>query len=323
MSSNPYGLNADLSKVRSKPPAKILDWKGGKWGPQGGFRYKVRFGDNWWKVAAKDGWSDPMDLVHYNFQTRNPKEVNWYLRNFVGCKYATQDGYNHIFSDHLTPGYIYTRHKLQEEPAPFPARVPWPDTPKDEVNITRPGVWVGVGAKAGAFAAAGYERTEALMFSADFTDVYSMSIDTLKFGGGAGAGWSGVLVVASGLPTLADLKYCVLNGMDWNLSVGLRMKGFATAASGLANIRYLIQAIRKGDAGLNAITNAAGSVKYIAGLTNSCNFGNMPTVTVIEIPLFGVGLEVSLYSGRSTFSVRTIRESDTTLLEDALTGAAG
>jgi hypothetical protein len=42
----------------------------------------------------------------------------------------------------------------------------------------------------------------------------------------------------------------------------------------------------------------------------------MPTVTVVEIPFAGLGVEISLYSASSTFSVRTVRESDTTLLQD-------
>jgi hypothetical protein len=90
-------------------------------------------------VANKDGWSDPMDLIEYNFKTRNPKEVNWYLRNFVGCKYATQDGKNHVFSDNLNPGYIYTAKKLQEqEPPPVSHPIPWPSSDdSDEVNLKR------------------------------------------------------------------------------------------------------------------------------------------------------------------------------------------
>lgn len=328
MSSNPYGLNANIKNVKSKQPSYILPWKNGKWGPEGWYRYKVRFGDNWWSVANKDGWSDPMDLIEYNFKTRKPQEINWYLRNFVGCKYATPDGLNHIFSDNLAPGYIYTVHKLQEEPAPVPVKPPMPDIDLQEGDgIVRPGVWFGFGLKGGAFAGVGYDRTEALMFSSDYTDVFSMSIDTLKFGGGAGIGGAAVAVIASGLPRLSELRHCVINGMDWNLSVGLRMKGFATAASSMSGVRYLINAMRtKPNPGLKALSEGAAGLKAIVGTTGAIDYGTKPAVTVIEIPFMGLGLDISLYSGRSTFDVRTIRDSDVTLwdaLKDAALGQAG
>ena len=156
--------------MKSKKPSYVIPWNNGNWGPQGWFRYKVRYGDNWWSIASKDGWADPFDLIEYNFKTRKPKEINWYLRNFVGCTHATSDGFNHVFTDNLTPGYIYTIHKLQEnEVPPVPARVPWPDNaPAENSDLVRAGVWVGVGAKGGAFAGVGFDRTEALMFSAVF-----------------------------------------------------------------------------------------------------------------------------------------------------------
>jgi hypothetical protein len=311
-------LNSDISKVRRKKPALIIPWNNGKWGPEGWFRYKVRYGDNWWSVANKDGWSDPMDLIEYNFKTRNPKEVNWYLRNFVGCKYATQDGKNHVFSDNLNPGYIYTAKKLQEqEPPPVSHPIPWPSSDdSDEVNLKRPGLWYGVGVKGGAFAGLGYERTEALMFSSDFTDVYSLGIDTMKFGGGAGLGGAAVLVVASGLPTLKDLKYCRVTGRDWGLSIGLRFKALAQTAAGLGGIKKLIHGVKYGEIGGKALSEGATSLKYVSGLMSSCELGTMPTVTVVEIPFAGLGVEISLYSASSTFSVRTVRESDATLLQD-------
>jgi len=34
---------------------------------------------------AKDNAVDPGDFVFYNFRTRKPKEINWYLANYIGC----------------------------------------------------------------------------------------------------------------------------------------------------------------------------------------------------------------------------------------------
>lgn len=41
-------------------------------------------GENFSTIAKKNG-VDASDLVYYNFQTKDPKEINWYLANFVGC----------------------------------------------------------------------------------------------------------------------------------------------------------------------------------------------------------------------------------------------
>lgn len=307
--------NPDIRFVKSKKPSYILPWNNGNWGPEGWYRYKVRFGDNWWSVASKDGWSDPMDLIEYNFKTRKPKEVNWYLRNFVGCTHATEDGFNHVFTDNLSPGYIYTVHKLREQPAPIPARVPWPDVPPPEdKDLVRPGVWLGVGVKGGLFAGVGYDRTEAVMFSADFSDIYTMNIDTLKFGGGAGVGGGVVLVIASGLPNLRELKHCVIGGMDWNLSMGVKLKALGKTAAGLGSLARLAQSIRAGERNWQMLSNGAAGLKYIAGLTDSMNFGNMPAVTLVEIPFASLGLEISMYSARSTFGVQTLYESDSSLI---------
>ena len=36
-------------------------------------------------------------MIEFNFKTRNPREVNWYLREYVGCVKTTQDGKNYTF----------------------------------------------------------------------------------------------------------------------------------------------------------------------------------------------------------------------------------
>jgi hypothetical protein len=45
------------------------------------------------------------DLIYHNFKTSRPNEINWYLRNIVGCNVST-DGRNWAFSSGLTPGYV-------------------------------------------------------------------------------------------------------------------------------------------------------------------------------------------------------------------------
>src|SRR5438876_11562024 len=40
---------------------------------------------------------DAVKLLRHNFQTQNPAEVNWYLREYLGCFNTTVDGKNYIF----------------------------------------------------------------------------------------------------------------------------------------------------------------------------------------------------------------------------------
>src|SRR5215467_7800569 len=74
--------------------------------PPGAFRYKVKDGETWESVARAHG-VNPGDLVLFNFGTKNPQEVNWYLHHYVGCTLPTHDGHNWRFSSHASPGIIY------------------------------------------------------------------------------------------------------------------------------------------------------------------------------------------------------------------------
>lgn len=99
------------SYANMKEPAT---WKarlsGNSWlGPVGGHRLNVGDlpGANWSKIAAEDGWG-AWDLIYYNFGTRDPREVNWYLFHFVGCKHSA-DGRQNLTFQAARPGVIYTR----------------------------------------------------------------------------------------------------------------------------------------------------------------------------------------------------------------------
>jgi hypothetical protein len=65
--------------------------------------YQVKDGDSWLSIARM-ARVDPWDLIEFNFQTRSPSEINWYLREYVGCVQSTPDGRNWIFSTGLTGG---------------------------------------------------------------------------------------------------------------------------------------------------------------------------------------------------------------------------
>jgi hypothetical protein len=65
--------------------------------------YRVRDGDTWSSVARAAG-IDAGDLIEFNFRTRDPGEINWYLREYVGCVRATPDRRNWTFSSGLAGG---------------------------------------------------------------------------------------------------------------------------------------------------------------------------------------------------------------------------
>jgi hypothetical protein len=69
--------------------------------------HRVVDGDNWWTLRDRYGLKDVWDIIAYNFNTYDPKEVNWYLANKVGCVLTTADGKNYRFSSAASPGVIY------------------------------------------------------------------------------------------------------------------------------------------------------------------------------------------------------------------------
>lgn len=89
--------------VHTKQPTKPLP---GGYRPTGGEPHRVTDRDSWWTLAASRG-VDPWWLIQYNFETRDPAEVNWYLQTRVGCTKTTRDGKNFVFSSSARPGLVY------------------------------------------------------------------------------------------------------------------------------------------------------------------------------------------------------------------------
>jgi hypothetical protein len=51
---------------------------------------------SFYTIAASKGL-DPADLVRFNFGTTDPAQINWYLREYIGCFNTTRDEYNYTF----------------------------------------------------------------------------------------------------------------------------------------------------------------------------------------------------------------------------------
>lgn len=96
-------LSPGCEKAPSSPDLQYV--------PPNSAPYKVSARDNWWSLAdrpeVKAAKLSALDLCVFNFRTRNPAEINWYLRNKVGCTTATADRKNYKFSDDASPGIVY------------------------------------------------------------------------------------------------------------------------------------------------------------------------------------------------------------------------
>jgi hypothetical protein len=109
--------------VNISVPARPIQ-KRGLWPPANSKEYKVLNSDDWWKVAKKfniDVWA----LIEFNFQTRVPEEVNWYLQELVGCRHS-KDGKNYAFLG-ADPSKSKIYIPLPQAPLPVVRKITWVD----------------------------------------------------------------------------------------------------------------------------------------------------------------------------------------------------
>lgn len=69
-------------------------------------KHRVSDGEDWAFVAKKYD-VDVRKLIHFNFHTNIPEEINWYLRRNTGCNVSKDGGKNWAFSSSADPGIIY------------------------------------------------------------------------------------------------------------------------------------------------------------------------------------------------------------------------
>jgi hypothetical protein len=68
--------------------------------------HRVKTGDNWWNLASKYNFADPWDIIQFNYGTKDPEEVNWYLKELVGCT-KSNDGLNYSFDSSDKFGMVF------------------------------------------------------------------------------------------------------------------------------------------------------------------------------------------------------------------------
>lgn len=81
-----------------RPRAEFRYAQGGAWtrGTRVGFK----------EIASLHGITEVWDLICYNFQCRNPAEINWCLNHFLGCTKSV-DGKNYSFDRHDPRPILY------------------------------------------------------------------------------------------------------------------------------------------------------------------------------------------------------------------------
>src|SRR5690242_4349644 len=95
--------------------------------------HRVVDGETLESVAKKHGIAIN-HLIQHNFATLDPAEINWYLREHVGCTLPTKDGKNWRFSSTARPGLIYLpENTIRMEPIMVTGR------PGDSIKLNAPG----------------------------------------------------------------------------------------------------------------------------------------------------------------------------------------
>lgn len=243
--------------------------------PPGTSPYKVSDTDSWVNIALRlqmDAW----DLIYLNFKTRDPDEVNWYLRHHVGCRRQTADGDNWMFSSDANPGVIHVPiRRITMPPMVIEGKAP--------SKLRK--VWAGLGkSHSGDFFVIGAHDMTGKIYNLgdDASNVRNawININGYKFGPGLGGSVSAVFVIAHGYDHASGMDG-VAGGWDFDVALFSKLSDFLKGVKGLGKsidtiekykkMRYLTE---------NAIKNA--------GI-------NKPGVYTLPIPFAGGG--VHLWAG--------------------------
>lgn len=74
--------------------------------------HKVQTGETLDGIARANGMTWRA-LAYFNWQTREPREINRHLRDDVGCTKKSRDGYNYSFRSEDNPGIVYVPEKWE------------------------------------------------------------------------------------------------------------------------------------------------------------------------------------------------------------------
>jgi hypothetical protein len=277
--------------------------------PENSAPYQVTSKDNWWTLADRpevvSAGMSANDLCYFNFKTRNPAEINWYLYHKVGCRKVTGDGKNYMFDKSDDKGIVY----LPKIGPPPPVN----ELDKHE-DAQRTNTWFGLAVKAGTqFVVVGIETLGGYVASLDDFGkgmAVGASINRVGPGWGVGAGVSFIFI--SGVSRPADLKNYQEGSWDFNVSLGENWGKAATATAKLKKFGPLIDFIKSTGArtpqALKSLLKAdpdkwaelikAGrSVHDFLGIDPR----GEPSVFVFDVPYLSGGVEASVFYGLSNY----------------------
>ncbi|MFL5060746.1 MAG: hypothetical protein ACJ8DQ_11730 [Xanthobacteraceae bacterium] len=271
--------------------------------------YRVKSGDSWWTLAEQPQVRavamSALDLCYFNFKTRRPPEINWYLRNKIGCRTATKDGKNYTFSASDYPGVIYL---------PIPASKPPVNEYPQPKPSDRTNAWIGIGAKAGTtFVVAGIETLLGYVVSLDDLGkgmAIGASINRLGLGFGVTGGVC--VIYITGVKTPSELNGYQSGDWDANLALGPKWSTIAKGGKTVGKLQPLIDGLRRlgarTPAGLKALLKknpdkwldlikTARTMKDFIGIDPN----GPPNVLLIDLPWPAGGAEASIFYGVANF----------------------
>jgi hypothetical protein len=280
--------------------------------PPGGIAYKVKTDDDLDSVARANGISAD-DLTIFNFKTVRPAEINWYLRQNVGCVQATHDDKNWIFTSDARPGTIYLPPKQGWKRPSFPSTTPGvlSALPKP-VEKKHSGLWFGfAGQEGGMLPVVGKDTVEACLYSWDnFNDRFWLNIDGWRFGLGLGASVGLALAVATGVDHPRELNDFTVSGGDFQANMAGKWGDVAKGLKGLRGLGKMASAAKFIDKTMSfgewEKTRDTIWNLYKATDIDSKKLG----LNVMAIPGAGIGLEISGYYGFGTVCVHSVTLQD-------------
>jgi len=230
---------------------------------------RVKDGDSFISIANQYNMEE-WELIYENFKTRDTAEVNWYLRNYVGCKKQTLDGSNWIFSSDANPGFIHI--------------------PEQIINIPHlvkrsklENVWAGIAkSHSGDLPGVGAHDLTGKIYNLgdELPDVRNavININGFKFGLGLGGSIGAVFVIAYGYSNSYKMNGGVIGEWDIDLSLGAKLGDFFKGVKGIGKVIDTLQKYKK--------------LRYLSQVAIKDRGIVRPGIYAIPIPLAGVGLHV-------------------------------
>ncbi|MCL6504013.1 MAG: hypothetical protein K6T86_15120 [Pirellulales bacterium] len=276
--------------------------------PPNSVPYRVGSNDSWYTLAelpqVKAAGLSANDLCHFNFKTRKPSEINWYLHHKVGCRKATKDGKNYVFSTGDTPGIVY----LPAVGAPLPVNE-FPPARDTALNA-----WFGLVGKLGEMVGpVGIESIAGFAASLDHPGKgLGLTGSVNRLGGGLGVSGGAAFVFITGVNDPGQLNGHMQGDWDFNLSLGPNWGKVAKAAVKAKQLKPLVKLLNemgaKTPSGLKKVLKAhpdkwAELVKQGKALKEAIGIdpNGEPNVFIFDIPFAGGGTEASVFYGVSTF----------------------